>query len=119
MINIVNKFLSFFGFSIEKNYKTIYSCEQPDKLKKNCIYVIGENGFNWFVVISCPCGCKEVIQLNLLKESKPVWDLIQHPDRSISLSPSVWRKRGCKSHFFFREGKVVWCNQTDGNLRTK
>jgi hypothetical protein len=27
-----------------------------------------------------------------------------------TLSPSVWRTTGCRSHFIFRRGRVVWCH---------
>ncbi|MFX8036043.1 DUF6527 family protein [Acinetobacter baumannii] len=26
-----------------------------------------------------------------------------------TLSPSIWRSKGCRSHFFVREGLIVWC----------
>lgn len=30
-------------------------------------------------------------------------------DPSITLQPSVWRKIGCRSHFFLRRGLIQWC----------
>ncbi|WP_412768188.1 DUF6527 family protein [Vreelandella titanicae] len=44
----------------------------------------------------------------LIKEAKPNWSItIGQSDRP-TLHPSVWLKGGCKSHFWLREGKVVW-----------
>ncbi|WP_436231260.1 DUF6527 family protein [Caballeronia sp. LjRoot29] len=57
----------------------------------------------------CPCGCGEVIELNLLKQARPCWSAEEHPDGTISLVPSVWRQRGCRSHFFLRRGGIEWC----------
>ena len=30
-------------------------------------------------------------------------------DGSVSLMPSVWRQKGCRSHFFLRHGRIDWC----------
>jgi hypothetical protein len=58
----------------------------------------------------CPCGCKEVINLNLLKTVRPRWSVKEHPDRTVTLTPSVWRQKGCRSHFFLRRGRIEWCH---------
>ncbi len=34
--------------------------------------------------------------------------IIKHPNRTASLHPSVWRKKDCGSHFWFRKGRVHW-----------
>ena len=40
---------------------------------------------------------------------RPGWKLRDHWDGTASLAPSVWRKVGCKSHFWLRKGRVEWC----------
>jgi hypothetical protein len=57
----------------------------------------------------CPCGCGEVIELNLLEQARPRWSVQEHPDRTITLAPSVWRQKGCRSHFHLRRGRIDWC----------
>jgi hypothetical protein len=83
--------------------------EIPDCLKPWTIYLAGERGHLWAATMICPCGCGESIQLNLLKQIRPSWTANQHPDGTVSLMPSVWRQKGCRSHFFVRHGRVDWC----------
>ncbi|WP_456769989.1 DUF6527 family protein [Bradyrhizobium sp. USDA 4448] len=58
----------------------------------------------------CPCGCGQGIELLLVKEAKPRWDLSVDPSERPSLKPSVWLQTGCKSHFWLRRGRVEWCD---------
>jgi len=34
-----------------------------------------------------------------------------HPEaaKDATFYPSVWRKTDCRSHFWFTEGRVIWC----------
>jgi hypothetical protein len=57
----------------------------------------------------CPCGCGETLHMSLLPDSHPKWKLLRHDDGTVSLHPSVWRTKGCRSHFFLRNGMIVWC----------
>ena len=61
----------------------------------------------------CPCGCGSVLDVNLLPDDKPIWRASVTPDDLPTLHPSVWRKVGCKSHFFMRDGGIVWCQPGD------
>lgn len=93
-------------------HRTIHVEELPESLCRNCMYVVGENGSFWFVAMICPCGCGEVLYMNLLKERRPRWSVTPNADGTISLAPSVFRQKGCRSHFFFRRGLVEWCQGT-------
>lgn len=92
--------------------KTIKVQEMPDRLHPNYIYVAGEGEYLWYVAMLCPCGCQEVLYMSLMPEGSPKWKLIEHNDGTVSLHPSVWRKKGCKSHFFLRQGLIQWCNSS-------
>jgi Family of unknown function (DUF6527) len=70
---------------------------------------VGE-GAPWLAALACPCGCGEVIHLSLLKRDSPRWSFHEEDDGTITLSPSVWRSRGCKSHFFLRRSTITWCD---------
>jgi hypothetical protein len=89
---------------------TVHLEELPDVLDPGNVYVLGEGQYLWFVAMLCPCGCKETLQMSLLNEAKPRWSLIEHDDGTITLYPSVWRKIGCRSHFFLRHGLIQWCD---------
>lgn len=88
-----------------------YVSELPDNMSDEFIYIIGENGFQWFVALNCPCKCGDVINLNLLAEAKPRWEIETHYDLTLSIKPSVWSLKGCGSHYFVTNGKIKWCFQ--------
>lgn len=88
-----------------------YVTELPNNLSDDYIYIVGENDFLWFVVLKCPCGCSNIIHLNLLTEASPCWKVEKHSDETISLKPSVWSLKGCGSHYFIRGGKIKWCGE--------
>lgn len=83
--------------------------ELPDSLEAEHLYAVGEDGVNWFVAMRCPCGCGETLQMSLHREGRPRWRLITHLDGTATLLPSVWRRTGCRSHFFLRRGRIRWC----------
>lgn len=33
------------------------------------------------------------------------------PSSVSALPPSVWRKKGCRAHFWFRYGRIYWCKE--------
>ena len=101
-------FLSFFR-AVPTGWKTVRIEDVPLMPEKNVMYLVGEGNYLWFVVFLCPCDCGELIQLNLLADASPRWHVTVHVDGSVTLAPSVWRTKGCGSHFFFRNGAVLWC----------
>ena len=80
----------------------------PERPRKDTVYLISDEGVPWSVAMKCPCGCGEVLFLSLL-EGSPRWRIEQHRDGTMSVSPSIWRTSGCKSHFFLKKGLIAWC----------
>ncbi|WP_052090605.1 DUF6527 family protein [Desulfosporosinus sp. HMP52] len=109
--NLFGANLTFAPLSESLHYKTLRIEELPDKMEANTIYVLGEGNYNWSVGMICPCGCGNILHMSLHKEGRPHWKIIWHNDGTVSLSPSVNRLVGCKSHFFFERGRVRWCKQ--------
>lgn len=84
----------------------------PSAMPKQDLILLQDDGENWSVGFRCPCGCGDVIELLMLPNVKPRWDIkIDHRGRP-TLSPSVWRATGCRSHFWVRDGKVIWVSDT-------
>jgi hypothetical protein len=81
----------------------------PDHLEAKTLYVAGEEPYTWAAALLCPCGCGEVIQLNLLKQARPCWRVRLDRRGLVTLRPSVWRTKGCRSHFVIRKSRVEWC----------
>jgi hypothetical protein len=83
--------------------------ELPDRLAKKTVYIGGEGPHLWFVAMICPCGCGEVLQMSLLQDARPRWKVSVDSKGVPTLTPSVWRQVGCKSHFFLTRGFIQWC----------
>ena len=79
----------------------------PEKVKKDSFYVIGKDD-PWLIIFLCPCGCGEELILNMMEEEQPRWTL-KNEGKRFDLFPSVNRVKGCKSHFWIKQGEVVWC----------
>ncbi len=94
-------------------FKTEHVEELPDQLEPATIYIAGEGAHLWFVAMICPCGCGETLHMNLQADTRPRWAVALNANDTVSLTPSVWRKVGCRSHFFFRESEVFWCKGED------
>lgn len=68
----------------------------PDTPMPGKVYVCKEEATAQFI---CPCGCGAIITLSLLKGHKPCWKIIGN-----SISPSIHRTEGCKTHFTITNG---------------
>lgn len=81
----------------------------PKSLKTKTLYILTEDGVPWQAAMICPCGCGEKLDLNLLPDERPCWRFRSDEKSRATLEPSVWRKVGCKSHFWLRSGRIIWC----------
>jgi hypothetical protein len=82
----------------------------PVRLPRWNLVVARDGDEDWAVGLRCPCGCGQRLEMMLLKEVKPRWDVSVNPHGHVSLHPSVWLREGCRSHFWVRSGKIVWCD---------
>jgi hypothetical protein len=76
------------------------------------VVVVTRKQHRW-ALFQCPCGCDEVITLSLQQIHRPHWSLRNSRHGRPNLQPSVWRDRGCYSHFWVTDGRVYW-DQTTG-----
>lgn len=82
----------------------------PDIIGDDNFVLAREDDEDWAIAFLCPCGCKDRLELALIPEVKPNWTLKMDAENHPTLHPSVWRKTGCKAHFWVKEGKIVWCD---------
>lgn len=108
MLQILKRGYEELIFLLKPRFKTKVAEDLPEKISKKEIYILGECFDPWALAFTCPCGCKSIIQLNLLREAKPRWEFNLYKNKKITVKPSVWRKVGCRSHFFIRKGRIVW-----------
>lgn len=109
----IRKFLSDWAPKKSKPaaYRPKYLAELPNRPRAHELYVLQSNSQPWAVAMLCPCNCGALIQLSLLTNDSPRWRLSFDRKGRPTLSPSVWRTRGCKSHFFLRAGRIDWCKE--------
>jgi hypothetical protein len=101
--------LKLFEFLLPARRLIIIDGDTPsEKVPWRNLVLAREDGEDWAVAFKCPCGCGKRLELLLVKEAKPNWSLTFNGD-SPTLHPSVWLKSGCKSHFWVKKGKVIWC----------
>jgi len=81
----------------------------PKQLSTHIVYIIGVSGNEWLAKMVCPCGCGKTLFVNLLQDEFPNWKWCINANSTVTLSPSVWRQVGCKSHFILRDGLIQWC----------
>jgi hypothetical protein len=88
----------------------------PDNLKNDIIYVVGEKRFVKWAYLKCPCGCNESIMLSLNKTNYPSWSVKQDKLGRATISPSINKLDGCKSHFLIKKGKLIWARDAITSL---
>ncbi|MGO9475777.1 MAG: DUF6527 family protein [Rhodomicrobium sp.] len=97
------------ALSPRRSLKVFEGDSLPAKLPRRALVVAREDGEDWCVGFRCPCGCGQRLEMMLLKGVTPRWDLTADNRGRVSLYPSVWLRTGCRSHFWVRAGKIVWC----------
>ena len=80
----------------------------PDQLPSRDWVLLCEGGEAWSIMMRCPCGCGQPVELPLIREAHPRWSLQVDQHGHPTLAPSIWRREGCRAHYFVRRGKVVW-----------
>lgn len=108
MTKKIKLFLEKFINSLSHYYFRIRSVEDlPENLEDRIIYIIGIKEYKWLLGFKCPCGCKEIIYLNILKNVKPSWSF-KIKGQKITIYPSIKREVGCHCHFHVVKSKVYW-----------
>src|SRR5229473_2764752 len=77
-------------------------------LKEHRLVLVGQPQKAKWLKFSCPCGCGEVLALNLMESHSPRWSLHREFGNRITVWPSV-RSTKCGAHFFLRSNNVEWC----------
>jgi len=83
----------------------------PELLKNRLLYIVQEDGYREQAAMLCPCGCNQVLHMNLLPDEHPCWRLTLHKDGTATLHPSIRREVNCLSHFWFVRGRIRWFKQ--------
>jgi hypothetical protein len=98
-----------FKESFERPVRAAFVAERPTELVPRVLYVTSAGEKPAFGFMRCPCGCGETLHLRFAGERRPRWRVTADAGGRASLTPSVWRSTGCKSHFILSAGRVQWC----------
>jgi hypothetical protein len=96
-------------FAPPRRLRIIEGDSLPSTLPCRDVILAREGGEDWCVGLRCPCGCGRRIELLVVVEAKPRWDVVADSKHRVTLNPSVWINDGCKSHFILRAGRIHWC----------
>jgi hypothetical protein len=73
----------------------------PKRMPRRDLVLAQDAGEDWCVGMRCPCGCGDVIELLVIEEATPRWDVSVDPKGRPSLSPSSGGKRAAVHIFGF------------------
>lgn len=74
----------------------------------NSVFLVGDEGRQKWAVLSCPCGCGERLQVNLMRSRLPYWR-VSRENGKLTMTPSLWLSHDkCGSHFWIEDGEAVW-----------
>ena len=83
-----------------------------EDVKNKDFFLVSPSGVPKWILFKCPCGCSHVVTLSVQPVHNPRWRLGLNAEGAPTLHPSVWQKTGCHSHFWVRDGRIFWCENT-------
>ncbi|EPS9578546.1 MAG: DUF6527 family protein [Enterobacter hormaechei] len=112
-MSICNKVIYYFIRKLEyilpaRKLIIINGDSLPENMPLRSIILAKDGDDDWSIGLRCPCGCGRTIELLIIDEARPRWDYYLNSNRLLSLHPSVWLKDGCQSHFWVKNGRIVW-----------
>lgn len=110
-MNFLRFLLGWLRIISKQGFSTKFVSSHPsnDAVKNDQIWIIRDRKLMKWGRLRCPCGCEEIILLSLSSSRSPRWQVSLDWLGRPSISPSVRRLDGCRSHFWIRSGKVDWC----------
>jgi Family of unknown function (DUF6527) len=97
-------------FGPPRQLVTVAGDSLPSKLPWRNLILANDDGEDWCVGFKCPCGCGRNIELLVIDEAHPRWDISVDGQKRPTLHPSVWLNTGCRSHFWIKNGRIQWCD---------
>ncbi len=90
----------------------------PESMKPGWLYIVGADGYRKWAYFCCPADHDEIIQLSLMPQRRPRWevsiDFLARP----TINPSVWQLEGSHAHFWVKQGRVEWCADSGKKVKT-
>jgi Family of unknown function (DUF6527) len=83
------------------------SVDPASELAAGKLVLVGPTAKPKWLRMACPCGCGEIIALNLMTSHYPRWSAQIHEDGTLTAAPSVDSEK-CGSHFWIRHNNIQW-----------
>lgn len=90
-----------------------------EHLRDGYLYLESRAGKDRWLHMLCPCGCREVLSVNLMTSHRPYWSILWHSDGTLTVAPSIDKTVGCKSHFFIQRSRIVWATSATHQVRPR
>ena len=74
--------------------------------------IVDRQGPRW-LVLSCPCGCRAEVPVNLDRRAGPAWRIYES-SKGTSIYPSIWRDTDCQSHFIIWRDNILMLGEHYG-----
>lgn len=65
------------------------------------------SGRRKWALLQCPCGCREILAVNLMRTHRPFWTVSIDAQGNASVYPSI-DSTTCGAHFWLRNGIIIW-----------
>lgn len=101
--------ISGLALSLRHRVKVVATAERPTRLRPRRLYVTVQADRPAFGFMLCPCGCGETLYLRFFGTRHPQWRIARLSGPA-TVTPSVWRTSGCRSHFILQDGQIHWCD---------
>lgn len=92
-------------------YRTLETTPANSEVADGELIEVIHDGSPLWIMFKCPCGLGHVISLPAAKDRRPHWTTSIRNGR-VTLSPSVYRREGCFSHFWITGGDVFWARNS-------
>jgi hypothetical protein len=79
--------------------ETQYEAASATQNDRTLALVMNGKKAKW-ILFRCPCGCGELLRINLSPANHPCWRLRISRTGKLSIFPSIDRDSGCRAHFY-------------------
>jgi hypothetical protein len=90
---------------------------EPTQLGRREFAIVGTAELRKYAHFLCPCNCHDIIVLTSNAKVRPRWTFHTDLENRPTVMPSVWRTKGCRSHFLIKRGRIVWVTEHSDNAK--
>lgn len=107
-------FLASLGAIDKSDFRLQVVNDHPasESMAPGCIYVVESMGLRKWAYLRCPSLPEEIIQLSLMTSRRPSWVISMDWLNRPTLHPSIRQTEGSYAHFWIRQGRLHWCEDS-------